>query len=62
ENPLTDPYEALKTAELWGDKIPIGVIYRNETAESRRAKEIFRKQATREDMECQVDMKCVMMR
>ena len=62
ENPLTDRYEALKTADLWGEKIPIGVIYRNESAECRQVKEIFRKQATREDMECQVDMKCVMMR
>jgi 2-oxoglutarate ferredoxin oxidoreductase subunit beta len=62
EKPATDRYEALKTAELWGEKIPIGVIYRNETAECRRVKEIFRKRATREDMECQVDMKCVMMR
>lgn len=62
EKPLTDRYEALKTAELWGEKIPIGVIYQNESAECRRVKEIFRKQATREDIECQVDMKCVMMR
>ena len=62
EKPLTDRYEALKTAELWGEKIPIGVIYQNESAECRRVKEIFRKRATREDIECQVDMKCVMMR
>ncbi len=62
ENPLTDRYEALKTAEIWGEKIPIGVIYRDESAECRQVKEIFRKQPTREDMECQVDMKCVMMR
>jgi 2-oxoglutarate ferredoxin oxidoreductase subunit beta len=62
ENPLTDRYEALKTADLWGEKIPIGVIYRNESVECRQVKEIFRKQATQEDMECQVDMKCVMMR
>lgn len=62
ENPLADRYEALKTADLWGEKIPIGVIYRNDSAECRQVKEIFRRPATREDMECQVDMKCVMMR
>ena len=62
EKPLTDRYEALKTAEIWGEKIPIGVIYRNAAAECRPVKAIFRKQATREDMECLVDMKCVMMR
>jgi len=27
EKPLTDRYEALKMADLWGEKIPIGVIY-----------------------------------
>jgi 2-oxoglutarate ferredoxin oxidoreductase subunit beta len=62
EKPASDRYEALKTAELWGEEIPIGIIYRNETAEGRQVKEIFRKRATREDIECQVDMKCVMMR
>jgi 2-oxoglutarate ferredoxin oxidoreductase subunit beta len=62
EQPLTDRYEALRTAELWGEKIPIGVIYRDDAAKRRPVKEIFRRQVSREDMECQVDMKCVMMR
>jgi len=26
ETPLTDRYQALKTADLWDEKIPIGVI------------------------------------
>ena len=30
--PLTDRYQALKPADLWGEKIPIGVIYRKEEA------------------------------
>ena len=62
EKPMTDRYEALKTADRWGEKIPIGVIYRNDSAECREPKEIFRKGATREDIACRVDMKCVMMR
>jgi 2-oxoglutarate/2-oxoacid ferredoxin oxidoreductase subunit beta len=62
ESPLTDRYEAMRTADQWGKKIPIGVIYRNDAAAYRQPKEIFLKQATQEDMECQVDMKCVMMR
>lgn len=62
EAPLTDRYEALKTAELWGEKIPIGVIYRDDAAQRRPVKELFRRRASREEMECQVDMKCVMMR
>ncbi|MFH1027723.1 MAG: thiamine pyrophosphate-dependent enzyme [Pseudomonadota bacterium] len=62
EKPLKDRYEALKTADLWGEKIPIGVIYQNEAADTRQGKEIFRKQVTPEDIACQFDMKCVMMR
>jgi 2-oxoglutarate ferredoxin oxidoreductase subunit beta len=62
EKPLTDRYEALRTADLWGERIPIGVIYRNDSAECRRGKEIFRIEATPEDIACQIDMKCVMMR
>jgi len=41
EKPLTDRYEALKMADLWGEKIPIGVIYRNEEAECREEKKSF---------------------
>ena len=62
ERPLTDRYEAIRTADLWGEKIPIGVIYRNEAAECRQGKELFRVEATPEDIACQIDMKCVMMR
>jgi 2-oxoglutarate/2-oxoacid ferredoxin oxidoreductase subunit beta len=62
EKPLTDRYEALKTAELWGEKIPIGVIYRNDAAECREIKRIFRQEAAPEDIACRADMSCVMMR
>ena len=62
EHPLTDRYEALKMADLWGDKIPIGVIYRDEGITCREVKNIFREQLTEEDIACQLDTRCVMMR
>jgi 2-oxoglutarate ferredoxin oxidoreductase subunit beta len=62
EKPLTDRYEALKMADLWGEKIPIGVIYRNERAECREEKKIFREQVTKEEIAAQLNMKCIMMR
>jgi len=62
ESPVKERYEALKTAELWGEKIPIGVIYRNEEFECREGKKIFRELATEEDIANQLDMSCVMMR
>ena len=60
--PLEDRYEALKTADLWGERIPIGVIYRNDAAVCREIKKIFRKRISEEDIENQLDMRCVMMR
>jgi len=47
ETPLTDRYEAIKTADFVGEKIPIGVIYRNDEARCREVKEIFRVPLTR---------------
>ena len=62
EKPLTDRYEALKMADLWGEKIPIGVIYRNEEAECREEKKIFREKVRKEEITAQLNMKCIMMR
>jgi 2-oxoglutarate/2-oxoacid ferredoxin oxidoreductase subunit beta len=62
EKPIEDRYEALKTAEFWGDRIPIGVIYRNDAAQCREIKKIFREKVSKEDIENQLDMRCVMMR
>jgi len=62
EKPIEDRYEAIKMAELWGDRIPIGVIYRNDTAHCREIKKIFRERIRDEDIENQLDMRCVMMR
>jgi len=62
ENPLTDRYEAIRTANLWGEKIPIGVIYRNDEAPCREVKEIFRVQLTKADVASRLNMRCVMMR
>jgi 2-oxoglutarate ferredoxin oxidoreductase subunit beta len=62
EEPVKDRYEALKTAEHWGEKIPIGVIYWNDKFECREGKKIFRELVTEEDITNQLDMSCVMMR
>jgi 2-oxoglutarate/2-oxoacid ferredoxin oxidoreductase subunit beta len=62
EKPLTDRYEALKMADLWSEKIPIGVIYRNEEAECREEKKIFREQVGKEEITAQLNLKCIMMR
>jgi 2-oxoglutarate ferredoxin oxidoreductase subunit beta len=62
ENPLTDRYEALKTADLWGEKIPIGILYVNRDANCRDEKKIFRQQIAKGDIEAQLNMSCVMMR
>jgi len=62
EKPIEDRYEALKMAELWGDKIPIGVIYRNDAVVCREIKKIFRERIREEDIENQLDTRCVMMR
>ncbi len=60
--PATDRSAALQTAERWGEQIPIGVIYQDDAAECRAGAEIFRRGATAEEVACQIDMKCVMMR
>ena len=62
ETPLTDRYEAIRTADLWGEKIPIGVIYRNDEARCREVKEIFRVPLKKEDAASRLNMRCVMMR
>jgi 2-oxoglutarate/2-oxoacid ferredoxin oxidoreductase subunit beta len=60
--PLTDRYEAIRTAEQWGEKIPIGVLYRNDGARHREVKEIFRVPLTKADTASRLNMRCVMMR
>lgn len=62
EKPLTDRYEAMKTAALWSDRIPIGTIYRDDKAECRTGKRIFRKKVKEADILSQLRLPCVMMR
>jgi 2-oxoglutarate ferredoxin oxidoreductase subunit beta len=41
--PTRDRYEAMRTADTWGDRIPIGIIYRDDERQSRREeRRIFR--------------------
>ncbi|MCE5266021.1 MAG: thiamine pyrophosphate-dependent enzyme [Deltaproteobacteria bacterium] len=62
EKPLTDRYAAIETAEQWGEKIPIGVIYRNDAAPLRKVKEIFRVPLTKEAVSSRLNTPCIMMR
>jgi 2-oxoglutarate ferredoxin oxidoreductase subunit beta len=49
DTPVIDKYEALKTAEVWGEKIPIGIIYKNESIRARETeKRIFRNPVSKE--------------
>jgi 2-oxoglutarate ferredoxin oxidoreductase subunit beta len=42
--PATDKYEALRVADIWGEKIPIGVFYRNGDIKTRESEErLFQK-------------------
>lgn len=59
---LTDRYEAMKLTDLWGERIPLGILYRNDSRPCRTMKELFGRAVKREDIDCLVDMKCVMMR
>ena len=62
ETPPADYYEAMKMADLWGEKIPIGVLFRDERAMCRQPKKIFREGPVKTDIMTHFDMKCVMMR
>jgi len=49
DTPVTDKYEALKAAEEWGEKIPIGIIYKNESIRARETeKQLFRNPVSKE--------------
>jgi 2-oxoglutarate ferredoxin oxidoreductase subunit beta len=53
--PATDRYEALKIADLWGERIPIGILYRNDEIQARQAPEIFKKPVTAEALQDWLD-------
>ncbi len=36
-----DRFEAMRTAEIWGDRIPIGIIYRDDERQSRREQRLL---------------------
>ena len=62
EAPVTDRYEALRTAELWGERLALGVVSRNAGAECREIKPLFGRPVTPEHIVGQLGMSCVMMR
>ncbi len=62
DKPAKNRYEALKLADAWDTKIPIGVLFRDDSARSRELKTLFGKSITKEAVEQMVCTKCVMMR
>ncbi len=60
--PRTDLFQAMKTAAVWGDRIPIGILYRNEETECRTGKTLYGERITDEDIRNQLGLPCVMMR
>ena len=60
--PLADRYEALKMADVWGEGIPIGIIYRDDRAQCRKPAKIFRDHMTKTDIVSHLNMQCMMMR
>jgi 2-oxoglutarate ferredoxin oxidoreductase subunit beta len=62
EEPQKDRLEAIRMAESWGDRIPIGIFYRDEQFVCREGKEMFRKPVTEEAVARLLNTKCIMMR
>jgi 2-oxoglutarate ferredoxin oxidoreductase subunit beta len=62
ESPVADRLEAIRTAELWGERIPIGVIFRNDAAPRRKVKELFQAELKAQAVAGRLNRRCVMMR
>ena len=62
EEPLGDRQEAMRTADLWGERIPIGIFWRDGRFVCREAKETFRKPVTEAAVARLLNTKCIMMR
>ncbi|MCX5833230.1 MAG: thiamine pyrophosphate-dependent enzyme [Deltaproteobacteria bacterium] len=62
DKPAENRYEALKLADAWNTKIPIGVLFQDDSARSRELKTLCGKSITKEAVEQMVCTKCVMMR
>ena len=62
EEPLGDRHEAIRLAETWGERIPIGVFYRDDGFVCRQVGETFRKPVTEAAVARLLGTKCIMMR
>ncbi len=62
ETSTRDRYEALNLADKWGEKIPIGVLYQDDTLPHREVKTIFQERLSTEEINSHLGMECVMMR
>lgn len=62
EEPLKDRYEAIRLAEGWGERIPIGIFWRDGHFVCREGKEMFRRHVTESAVARLLNTKCIMMR
>ena len=62
EKPAQDRREAMALAEAWGERIAIGVLYRDDGAKCREPKTLFGKAVTAEAIAKMTGTRCVMMR
>jgi 2-oxoglutarate ferredoxin oxidoreductase subunit beta len=62
EEALKDRLEAIRVAQAWGDRIPIGILWRDEQYVCREGKEMFRKPVTEDTVARLLNTKCIMMR
>ena len=62
EEPLRDRLEAIRTTQTWGDRIPIGIFWRDEQFVCREGNEMFRKPVTEDAVARLLNRSCVMMR
>ena len=62
DDSLKDRYEAIRLSDDWGERIPIGVFWRDDRFPCREGKQMFRKPVTESAVARLLNTKCIMMR
>lgn len=62
QEPPNDRYEAIRLAESWGERIPIGIFWRDGQFVCREGRELFRKPVTEAAVARLLNTRCIMMR
>ena len=60
--PLQDRHEAMRAADRWGERIPIGIFWRDGQFLCREIRETFRRPVTEAAVARLLNTKCIMMR